>query len=1085
MLVFFFFAIYFLQKKSGIVGALFFMAMVILFLVVEHLIKEYRLVVMWLYMSWMIMFIVSGSVAGLFDNQNGHDALRYAVWSVAAFLCVVSVGGHYMTYTLYPKLVRDGKMSTAKWFGIARGRYPNEAVYLSAPARIAHRLGLVRLRRFSYEGGLDAEGRPHGGGQWEELAINGERLRGWWRHGRPVGPFRSSEKGTGFAFHGVRVGFVRNIYEEEKTAQNRSVLEKKMAASAFWPKRIEGGKLAYGVASVECSVSGKFFRHLPQVSYGLGGADQKPKSAPRRRRWRRKSGSGDGDDAEGAEGWSSAEVDPGEGDALAGSDVFQLHASPALGVAYVMRNLVTPLDVILGQEQNNLEMTYDPDTDQVRVEHGLVHPHRSADGIRRIVIRVSRDAVAERSGRSAATLSGALAGPAASGAATATATTRDSPNPAETVFAKGYATRYGDAAAAAITGEKVATSDPASAGAGGTSSYACRGTSGGAGGGAGRSAGGSVKGAGSGDSRKGAIGARSAYLMAPGTAADEAGEEGGEEGGKLLARYQQQLGDMAAMMGAMASETHALEVEGIEGNAGELFEVHGPEILIFMPGFNSSTEGGLKVLAQLLTLGDFPPFVRPIVFSWPAANVITYHAARDLGASSEGTRKDFRSLLEGFRDLGFRKIHIMAHSMGARVLMNVCTDFDGIVAPAASAYAAAGGPDEYKALFDHSSGGGGAAAVGRGASPGVTGKGMATAVAAAAGAGSGGGAAARLLQLETVTLLSPDYELESFVKAGGTYDILHSYCRRLTMYGDCHDGALLAGYIFNGFKSSLGRNVYRICRPPVAAEPSSASSAVPATGAAAMTAAQGGGAAAMCGEDDEENQLGTATVEMGQGGSSSGHSGGGGGGGCEGEEDPWVPEEEEDEDGSHEYTQRLVNLCNRRLAAVAPDAGLDDMRVASVVGPAGRELAEALLTHGADDDGGSGGGAAVSGYRGARAGRRGRGGSGDTGVGRGGGGGSGGGRSSAPVLMRQASSIYERRSEARVTLLDVDVMDTTLLEHNIHTIRHNFFNLNSAIVEDLRELIVHKRRAAARSNTTKKEGNVYTFRIAPSVVKNA
>lgn len=76
-------------------------------------------------------------------------------------------------------------------------------------------------------------------------------------------------------------------------------------------------------------------------------------------------------------------------------------------------------------------------------------------------------------------------------------------------------------------------------------------------------------------------------------------------------------------------------------------------------------------------------------------------------------------------------------------------------------------------------------------------------------------------------------------------------------------------------------------------------------------------------------------------------------------------------------------------------------------------------------------------------------------------------------------------------LMNVDLIDTTQLDVNIHKVRHNFFNLNRLLVDDLRDIIVIKRRAKERrSRLSRKgrgvglEGIVYTFLVAPSYVVN-
>lgn len=61
----------------------------------------------------------------------------------------------------------------------------------------------------------------------------------------------------------------------------------------------------------------------------------------------------------------------------------------------------------------------------------------------------------------------------------------------------------------------------------------------------------------------------------------------------------------------------------------------------------------------------------------------------------------------------------------------------------------------------------------------------------------------------------------------------------------------------------------------------------------------------------------------------------------------------------------------------------------------------------------------------------------------------------------------------------------TWLQSNVHALRHNSFNLNRSLVDDLRELIVDGRRAAQRrSRLVRRKGNVFTFLQPPSHVVN-
>lgn len=65
--------------------------------------------------------------------------------------------------------------------------------------------------------------------------------------------------------------------------------------------------------------------------------------------------------------------------------------------------------------------------------------------------------------------------------------------------------------------------------------------------------------------------------------------------------------------------------------------------------------------------------------------------------------------------------------------------------------------------------------------------------------------------------------------------------------------------------------------------------------------------------------------------------------------------------------------------------------------------------------------------------------------------------------------------------LDMDVIDTSFVDVNTG-IRHSYYRLNSNIVDDIREIVIHKRRARARPGLMQQTGNVFIFLLAPSNV---
>ena len=59
------------------------------------------------------------------------------------------------------------------------------------------------------------------------------------------------------------------------------------------------------------------------------------------------------------------------------------------------------------------------------------------------------------------------------------------------------------------------------------------------------------------------------------------------------------------------------------------------EVLLFLPGFNNACQYGTGVFSQFLALGDFPPQVKPLLFSWPSGQILTYYKARKAASSPE------------------------------------------------------------------------------------------------------------------------------------------------------------------------------------------------------------------------------------------------------------------------------------------------------------------------------------------------------------------------------------------------------------------------------------------------------------------
>ncbi|KAJ3256012.1 hypothetical protein HK103_005819 [Boothiomyces macroporosus] len=109
-------------------------------------------------------------------------------------------------------------------------------------------LGFKSRKAFSYIGSVNNNKQPHGYGKWKSENNTGEVLSGLWYNGIPIGPFRAREYATGYSFTNIRVGFVRTD------------------SSTFYESTFDNlHELQFGVAGVECSISGRFFAGLPNA----------------------------------------------------------------------------------------------------------------------------------------------------------------------------------------------------------------------------------------------------------------------------------------------------------------------------------------------------------------------------------------------------------------------------------------------------------------------------------------------------------------------------------------------------------------------------------------------------------------------------------------------------------------------------------------------------------------------------------------------------------------------------------------------------------------------------------------------------
>ena len=113
--------------------------------------------------------------------------------------------------------------------------------------------GFCRNRRHCRYVGPLKDGKPHGkNGIWTDDCYHGEVLSGSWDNGNPIAPFTSREYGgKGNSFSAKKLVFF--FASDDKYTSNQLIPTNTI------PPRV-------GVASVECSVTGDFYQHLPRAT---------------------------------------------------------------------------------------------------------------------------------------------------------------------------------------------------------------------------------------------------------------------------------------------------------------------------------------------------------------------------------------------------------------------------------------------------------------------------------------------------------------------------------------------------------------------------------------------------------------------------------------------------------------------------------------------------------------------------------------------------------------------------------------------------------------------------------------------------
>ena len=199
-----------------------------------------------------------------------------------------------------------------------------------------------------------------------------------------------------------------------------------------------------------------------------------------------------------------------------------------------------------------------------------------------------------------------------------------------------------------------------------------------------------------------------------------------------------------------------------------------PEVLVYMPGFNQTTLDSVIVCGQLLCLADFPPHLKAFMFSWPGGRGLTYYTVINF-SKSERIQTDFARFFASIIDAGVRDIHILCHSVGAQVLFSALHLIEPMLQTC----------DQQAQMR----------------SAGVLGSSSSEL--------NPNGRPMPKARLATCLMMSPDYPLKQFIQHD--FNRLRRLCSVITLYCDRSDNALWASEIFNRCKA-LGKNPFALVR---------------------------------------------------------------------------------------------------------------------------------------------------------------------------------------------------------------------------------------------------------------------------------
>ena len=192
------------------------------------------------------------------------------------------------------------------------------------------------------------------------------------------------------------------------------------------------------------------------------------------------------------------------------------------------------------------------------------------------------------------------------------------------------------------------------------------------------------------------------------------------------------------------------------------------EALLFIHGWTAGNKWAHHNLAQFLNLSRLGPHIRPFIFAWPCGlSVLSFPDRSRFADKTTAMHKALATCIKELAEAGIRKLHVFAHSMGARVF---CTALPFIE--------------------EHLLGGRSSAAHGD-----------------LAEASDASARSTPRLKLSTCTLLHPEHDLDTFIQRD--YKLLRSVCEVITLYMDRKDNALAWAEVLNR-APSLGKHPFAL-----------------------------------------------------------------------------------------------------------------------------------------------------------------------------------------------------------------------------------------------------------------------------------